>query len=97
MSDLDSIIHAPNRLQICAMLATSAELDFRVIKERLDVSDSVLSKQLKALETAEYVQTVKRNHNGRPRTWISLTAAGQVAFKRHVQALKAIINDGNEG
>ena len=73
MDGLDPIIHAPNRLKICAMLATSAELEFRLVKGQLDVSDSVLSKQLKTLEDAEYIQTKKRTQNGRPRTWISLT------------------------
>lgn len=94
MVELDPTIHAPNRLQICALLATSAELDFRLLKEKLDVSDSVLSKQLKALETAEYVTTVKRNHNGRPKTWVALTKKGRISFESHVNALKAII-DGN--
>jgi DNA-binding MarR family transcriptional regulator len=92
MTDLDPIIHAPNRLQICAMLATSAELDFRLIKEQLGVSDSVLSKQLKHLENAEYIKTKKRNYNGRPRTWISLTNKGLKSFDSHVNALRAIIN-----
>ena len=97
MSALDPLIHAPNRLQICAMLATSAELDFRLMKEELGVSDSVMSKQLKALEDAEYIKTVKRNHNGRPKTWISLTKSGRKAFDDHVSALKAIIASSSEG
>ncbi|KZN44660.1 transcriptional regulator [Pseudoalteromonas luteoviolacea] len=91
MSDLDPIIHAPNRLQICAMLATSAELDFKLIKLQLDVSDSVLSKQLKVLEEAEYIVTSKRSNQGRPCTWVSLTEYGRTAFNTHVAALKKII------
>lgn len=92
MAELDPIIHAPNRLQICAMLAASAELDFKLLKEQLDVSDSVLSKQLKTLEEADYIKTVKRTHNGRPRTWVSLTTQGRTSFEGHVIALKAIID-----
>jgi len=38
----DTVIHAPNRLQICALLDTTKELEFQIIKEQLDVSDSVL-------------------------------------------------------
>jgi len=93
MPELDPIIHAPNRLRICAMLATSAELDFRLLKAQLAVSDSVLSKQLKALEDANYIEAKKRSHNGRPRTWVSLTDLGQSAFHNHVAALKRIINE----
>jgi DNA-binding MarR family transcriptional regulator len=91
MPELDLLIHAPNRLQICAMLATTKELEFRIIKDQLDVSDSVLSKQLKALEDAAYIATVKRNQDGRPRTWISMTKEGRSAFEQHVEALKSII------
>ena len=40
----DTVIHAPNRLQICALLETTKELEFQIVKEQLDVSDSVLSK-----------------------------------------------------
>lgn len=92
MAKLDTVIHAPNRLQICALLATSAELDFRLIKERLDVSDSVMSKQLKALEVAKYITMTKRTHNGRPKTWVALTSEGRAAYQSHVEALQAIIN-----
>jgi len=91
MSELDATIHAPNRLKICALLATSAELDFKLLKEHLDVSDSVLSKQLKALEVAEYISMIKRTHNGRPRTWVALTKSGRLAYESYVEALKAII------
>ena len=43
----DTVIHAPNRLQICALLDSSKELEFQIIREQLDVSDSVLSKHLR--------------------------------------------------
>ena len=42
----DTVIHAPNRLQICALLETTKELEFQIVKEQLDVSDSVLSLSL---------------------------------------------------
>jgi len=92
MATLDPVIHAPNRLQICALLATSAELDFKLIKERLEVSDSVLSKHLKALESAGYISLKKRTHNGRPKTWVAITSNGLASFNAHVSALKAIID-----
>jgi len=88
---LDSIIHAPNRLTICSVLATSAELEFRVLKEHLDVSDSVLSKQLKILEEASYIKLKKKREFNRPRTWVSLTKKGRKAFDIHVKALKDIV------
>ncbi|MFF3994626.1 transcriptional regulator [Streptomyces cyaneofuscatus] len=48
----DAVIHAPNRLQICAMLAAVDSMEFSRVRESLGVSDSVLSKHLKVLEGA---------------------------------------------
>lgn len=87
----DIIIHAPNRLQICALLETSKELEFQVVKEQLDVSDSVLSKHLKVLEDVNYVQITKRTEFTRQRTWLSLTSLGRKAFKNHLTELKRIV------
>lgn len=87
----DPLIHAPNRLQICALLAPNDSVEFSALKEQLGVSDSVLSKHIKALEDADYIFPEKRLHNGRPRTWLSLTKQGHEAFAGHVVALKAIV------
>ena len=87
----DTIIHAPNRLQICALLETTKELEFQVVKEQLDVSDSVLSKHLKVLEDVNYVQITKRTEFTRQRTWLSLTSLGRKAFKNHLTELKTIV------
>jgi DNA-binding MarR family transcriptional regulator len=90
-SQFDTLIHAPNRLQICALLASAASMEFAILKDQLDVSDSVLSKHLKSLEDAGYVTLDKKALHGRQRTWLSLTAEGHNAFTGHVTALKAIV------
>lgn len=87
----DNLIHAQNRLQICAMLTIAAEIEFKVIREKLQVSDSVLSKHLKSLEEANYVRLVKRADMGRQRTWLSLTTEGRKAYSCHLLALQEIV------
>ena len=87
----DIVIHAPNRLQICALLDTTKELEFQIIKEQLNVSDSVLSKHLKVLEDANYILLIKKTEFTRQRTWLSLTSLGRTAFKNHLKELKSII------
>jgi DNA-binding MarR family transcriptional regulator len=69
----DTVIHAPNRLQICAFLSPLEEAEFQVLREELDVSDSVLSKHIKQLEEAGYVKQHKSKVNGRQRTFAYLT------------------------
>ncbi|MFZ4164618.1 transcriptional regulator [Brevundimonas sp. NPDC058933] len=83
----DAIIHAPGRLQICALLSGIDDAEFAMIRDRIEVSDSVLSKHLKQLEEAGYVNLRKAASEGRQRTWISLTSAGRKAFASHVAEL----------
>lgn len=89
----DDVIHAPNRLQICAFLVPLEDAEFQVLRDELDVSDSVLSKHLRQLEAAGYVKFRKAAMNGRQRMWASMTAKGRRAFSAHVAALKKLIRE----
>jgi DNA-binding MarR family transcriptional regulator len=84
---LDPLIHAPVRLQICAILSATDEAEFALVREETAVSESVLSKQVKLLEEAGYVRVRKATLASRQRTWLALTAVGRRAFAAHMQAL----------
>ena len=88
----DDVIHAPNRLQICAYLASLSEIEFVTLRDFLGVSDSVLSKHLKLLADAGYLNVIKRAENGRQRTWIALNKDGRRAYQNHVRELKRIVD-----
>jgi DNA-binding MarR family transcriptional regulator len=87
----DEVVHAPNRLRICALLAASSTAEFAVLRDILGVADSVLSKHLKVLQDAGYVAISKPTGRGRVKTWVSLTAEGRRAYAGHVQALKELL------
>ena len=88
----NNLIHAENRLQICAMLMSTAEVEFKVMRDALNVSDSVLSKHLKSLEEAKYICLLKRKDMGRQRTWIFISTEGRMAYEEHIVALQNIVN-----
>ena len=88
----DPVIHAPNRLQICAMLATVDSAEFGAVRDTIGVSDSVLSKHVKQLEGAGYVALTKAPFETRLRTWLSLTRKGRAAFKAHVAELERLVS-----
>jgi len=91
---LDPVIHAALRLQICAILAAADGADgvgFATVREMLDVSESVLSKQVKVLEDAGYVAIHKATLDARQRTWLSLTPRGLSAFAAHAATLRALL------
>ena len=87
---LDEVIHAPVRFSIVASLAGADEAEFSAVRDTVEVSDSVLSRQVSTLEAAGYVKVRKGYVGKRPRTWLSLTAAGRAAYERHLTALGAI-------
>ncbi len=86
----DPVIHAPARLQIMAVLAGVQDAEFSLLRDTVQVSDSVLSKHLAQLAEAGYVNLRKAALSGRQRTWASLTRDGRRAFAAHVKALQAL-------
>ncbi|MFQ6397849.1 transcriptional regulator [Nocardia sp. KC 131] len=86
----DEIIHPPNRLRLCAILAGADLVEFATARDVLDVSDSVLSKQVKILRDAGYVRVVKKVLRSRPQTWLGLTAKGKRALNGHLAELNRL-------
>lgn len=87
----DPVIHAPNRLRICALLSAVEQAEFAFVQERLGVSASVLSKHVSVLVDAGYVKQSRAVRDTRQRVWLSLTKEGRAAYKAHVAALQAIV------
>lgn len=87
----DEIVHAPNRLQICALLASVDSAEFATVRDAVGLSDSVLSKHVRTLQEAGYVSVRKATAASRVRTWLALTKAGRRAFDGHVAALQDLV------
>lgn len=87
---IDEIIHAPVRFSIVAALASVDEAEFALVRDTVEVSDSVLSKQVSTLEAAGYVKVRKGYVGKRPRTWLALTRTGRTAYEKHLLALREI-------
>jgi DNA-binding transcriptional ArsR family regulator len=87
----DAVVHAPQRLQICAMLARGGEVEFGVLREGLDVTDATLSKHLRTLTEAGYVELRRvQRARGQARTWVRLTPSGTRALHGHFAFLRSI-------
>lgn len=91
IAQFDEVVHAPNRLRICAFLAASSSVEFSVLRDVLGVADSVLSKHLKVLQDAGYLTVSKPTGLGRVKTWVQLTPDGKRAYAGHVAALKSLL------
>lgn len=87
---LDDLLGHPVRFSVVAMLAAAGKIEFSFVRDQLEISDSMLSKQVSALEQAGYVKVDKGFVGKRGRTWLSITRAGRSTFVRHVAALRRI-------
>ena len=86
---VDALTH-PVRFSLVAALNATDNMDFASLRDQLQVSDSVLSRQASALEELGIVNIKKGYVGKRPRTWLSLTPEGRKQWATHVAALEAI-------
>jgi DNA-binding MarR family transcriptional regulator len=87
---LDDLLSHPVRFSIAALLAAASKVEFSFVRDHVEVTDSMLSKQVSALERAGYLKVDKGFIGKRPRTWLSLTREGRRVFDRHMEALREI-------
>ncbi|HMQ00242.1 MAG TPA: transcriptional regulator, partial [Cyclobacteriaceae bacterium] len=65
--------------------------DFNSFKDLLGITDGNLAANLKALEKEKYVSVSKSFVERKPKTKYKATEKGRNAFKRHLDALEALI------
>jgi DNA-binding MarR family transcriptional regulator len=93
--NFDELIHPSTRLSIVALLAAADWADFSFVRDRLELSDSALSKQFSTLEEAGYVVIDRPVNDRRRRVRARLTPVGRRAFDGHVAALQRIVGLGS--
>ena len=80
------------RLGIMSALMVNDRVDFKEMKELLDITDGNLASHIAGLEKNEYI-TVKKEFVGKKtKTSYKVTKLGSAAFKQHLHALEKLIN-----
>lgn len=79
------------RLGIMSMLMVNEWVDFKTLKEMLDLTDGRLASHVKALEESEYLEIRKQFIGKRPNTSYKATTLGRKAFSDHLDALEALL------
>lgn len=91
LDKVDPVLAPPKRLAALGMLYSAKRVEFSFIRDHLELSDSDLSKQMKALVEAGYA-TAKKTGAGSSRvTWFAATPTGRKALTRHVDALNQLV------
>ena len=92
---LDPVIHVPKRLAAMAILASTPSASFRFLRDRLEISDSDLSKQMSTLEEAGYLTSAKDGRGRGASTTYAVTKQGRRAYEAHCAALRKLIDVAN--
>jgi DNA-binding MarR family transcriptional regulator len=89
---LDPVIHPPKRLAAISVLANSHSAEHSYLRLKLGITDSDLSKQMKALVEAGYVRSKKTGIGRGGTTIFSITADGRSAYTRYLADLRALLD-----
>ncbi len=92
IDNINKIFDHRIRLGIMSILMVNEFVDFNRLKELLEVTDGNLASHTKTLENAEYIKIEKSFIGRKPNTKYSVTKAGRIAFKKHIEALENLIN-----
>jgi len=88
---LDKVLEHRVRLQIMSVLVANDSYEFSALKDVLGVTDGSLASHIKALEKEKYVSVTKSFIDRKPNTKYKVTERGRTAFRKHVDALEAVI------
>jgi DNA-binding MarR family transcriptional regulator len=88
---LDPVIHPVKRLAAMSILANSHSAEHAYLREKLHLSDSDLSKQMKALVEAGYVSSRKTGIGRGGATIYTATPAGLAAHTAYVTELRRLL------
>lgn len=91
ISKLNKFFESRVRLGIMSILMVNESVDFKNLKEHLEVTDGNLASHLKALEKLDLIEVKKQFIGRKPNTTYLATKFGKQAFENHLNALEALI------
>jgi DNA-binding MarR family transcriptional regulator len=93
INGLDDVVHQRVRLGILTVAHQARKVEFSFLQDTLDLTAGNLAQHLSVLEKAELIHIEKGYEGKRPRTWVTLTPAGEKALRAEVAYLKRLIRD----
>ncbi len=90
---LNKIFESRVRLGIMSVLMVNDWVDFKSLKELLNVTDGNLASHITGLEKQDYIEVMKAFVGKKPKTSFRATPLGKQAFKSHLSALEKLLNN----
>lgn len=79
------------RLGIMSVLMVRDRVEFKELKELLEITDGNLASHASALEKHDYIEVYKEFVGKKPRTTYRVTADGKKAFTAHLAQLEKLL------
>lgn len=89
--NLDKVLEHRIRLQIMSVLMVNDGYEFNALKDLLNVTDGNIASNIKALEREKYISVSKSFIDRKPNTKYKITERGRNAFRKHLDALEAVL------
>lgn len=93
LEQLNKIFDSRIRIGIMSALMVNEENNFNDLKTLLDVTDGNLATHLKTLEENKFIKVIKGFLGRKTNTLYIITASGEKAFRKHIDALEKIIKN----
>ena len=74
-----------------SILMVNDWVDYKEIKEKLDLTDGNLASHITGLEKLEYIEIRKRFVGKKTNTSYQVTKLGKMEFQKHINALEKLI------
>ena len=74
-----------------SVLIANDSYDFNSLKEMIGLTDGSIASHIKALEKEKYISVSKSFIDKKPNTKYKATERGRTVFKKHLDALEALI------
>lgn len=79
------------KLGIMSVLLVNDWVEFKEMKELLEITDGNLASHINSLEKSGYVEVKKEFAGKKPKTSYKVTRAGRAAFNKHLKALEGLL------
>jgi len=94
IANFNKVFESRVRIGVMSILMVNDRVDFKTLKNTLDVTDGNLASHIIALQNKKYIKVKKQFLNKKPNTSYSVSESGKKAFNDHLNALEKIITKG---
>lgn len=88
---LNKVFESRIRLGIMSVLMVNEWVEYKTLKEMLEVTDGNLASHIAGLEKHQYIRVRKQFIAKRPNTSYKVTDEGRKAFAEHLSALETLL------